>query len=47
MGEMKGMAMIITRALYGLKTSAKAWSKFFGKLLKEMGYTLCVADLDI
>ena len=41
------MAMVITRALYGLKTSAKAWSKFFGKSLKEMGYTPCVADPDI
>ena len=34
-------------ALYGLKTSAKAWSKFFGKLLKEMGYKSCVADPDV
>ena len=41
------MAMVITTALYGLKTSAKAWSDFFGKLLKEMGYTPCVADPDV
>ena len=47
MGQNKGMAMVITRALYGLKTSAKAWSEFFGKLLKEMGYTTCVADSDV
>ena len=39
--------MVITRALYSLKTSAKAWSEFFGKLLKEMGYTSCVTDPDI
>ena len=41
------MAMVITRALYGLKTSAKAWSEFFGKSLKEMGYTPCVTDPDV
>ena len=35
-GQKKDMAMVITRALYGLKTSAKAWSEFFGKSLKEM-----------
>ena len=39
--------MVITRALYGLKTSAKAWSEFFGKSLKEMGYTPCAADPDV
>ena len=47
MGARKGMAIIITRALYGLKTSAKAWSEFFGKSLKEMGYTPCVANPDV
>ena len=41
------MTMVITRALYCLKTSAKAWSEFFGKSFKEMGYTSCVANLDI
>ena len=44
MGTKKGMAMVITRVLYGLKTSAKAWNEFFGKSLKEMGYTSCVVD---
>ena len=39
--------MVITRALYGLKTSAKAWSEFFRKSLKEMGYKSCVADPDV
>ena len=33
--------------LYGLKTSAKAWSEFLGKFLKEMGYTPCAADPDV
>ena len=43
-GAIQGTAMIITRALYGLKASAEAWRIFFSKSLKEMGYTLCVAD---
>ena len=47
MGLRKGMAMVITRALYGLKTSAKAWSEFFGKLLKEMGHKSYVVDPDV
>ena len=47
MGQRKGMALVITRALYSLKTIAKAWSEFFGKSLKEMGYTSCVADPDV
>lgn len=41
------MFMIITKALYGLKTSAKAWSKFFGKSLKEMRYLSCFTDQNI
>ena len=47
MGQMKGMAMVIMRALYGLKTRTKAWSEFFGKSLKEMEYTSCVADPNV
>ena len=47
MGQNKGMAMVITRALYSLKTSAKARSEFFGKSLKEMGYKSCVADPNV
>ena len=39
--------MVITRALYGLKTNPKAWSEFFGKSLTDMGYTRCVADPDV
>ena len=41
------MAMVITRALYGFKISTKAWSEFFGKSLKEIGYTSCVADSNV
>ena len=40
-GSMQGTAMIITRALYGLKTNTKAWKEFFNGSLKEMGYSSC------
>ena len=39
--------MVITRTLYGLKTSAKALSEFFGKSLKEMIYTSCDTNPDV
>ena len=39
--------MVITRALYCLKTSVKAWSEFFGKSLKKMGYTSYVANPNV
>ena len=44
---MQGTAIIITRVLYGLKTSAKAWREFFTCSLKEMGYSSCCANLDV
>ena len=47
MGKLQGMAMITTRALYGLTPSIKAQSKFFGKALKERKYTPCAADPDV
>ena len=40
------MTMIITIALYGLKTSANAGRDFFGKSLKDMGYALWFTNLD-
>ena len=46
-GTNKGKAMVVTRALYGLKTSAKAWRSFFGISLGQMGYKLCPADPDV
>ena len=41
------MVMVISRALYGLKTSGKTWSEFFGRSLKEIGVTSCVAHPNI
>ena len=43
----KGRVMIIVRALYGLKSSAKAWRTFFSKTLDSMGYKSCLADPDV
>ena len=47
MGPKKDMSMVIIRVLYDLKTSAKAWSEFFDKSLKEMRYTPCVANPNV
>ena len=46
-GELKGCVLIVMRALYGLKSSAKAWRTFFSNSLAEMGYTSCRADPDV
>ena len=46
-GTNKGKAMVVTRALYGLKTSAKAWQSFFGVSLNQMGYKSCPAYPDV
>ena len=46
-GELKGCVLIVVRALYGLKSSAKAWRTFFSNSLAEMGYTSCRADPDV
>ena len=45
--KVKGSVLIIVGALYGLKSSAKAWQIFFSNSLAEMGYTLCRADPDV
>ena len=38
-----GKVMVVTRALYGLKSSAKAWRTFFARFLDKMGYKSCLA----
>ena len=40
----EGKIMVIDRALYGLKTSGRAWQQFFAGTLREMGYVPCKAD---
>lgn len=39
--------MIITRALYGLKTSDKILRTFFARSLTEINYKFCPADPDV
>jgi hypothetical protein len=46
-GSDRDKVMVITQALYGLKSSAKAWRTFFSKSLDEMNYKSCIADPDV
>ena len=46
-GENAGKAMMVTKALYGLKSSAKAWRTFFAASLETLGYKSCEADPDV
>jgi hypothetical protein len=43
-GSDRDKVMVITRALYGLKSFAKAWRTFFSKSLDKMNYKSCIAD---
>ena len=46
--EYKGRIAIITRALYGLKTSAYAWRELLSTTLQtDLGYKPCRADPDV
>ena len=46
-GENAGKAMMVTKALYGLKSSAKAWRTFFSASLETLGFKSCEADPDV
>ena len=46
-GKDCGRVMIVVRALYGLKSSAKAWRQFFVRTLTKLGYCSCLADPDV
>ena len=37
-GTTSGKVTVVTRALYGLKSSAKAWTIFFARYLDKTGY---------
>ena len=39
--------MVIDRALYGLKSSGRAWQNFFAGTLDQMGYVSCRADNNV
>jgi hypothetical protein len=47
-GEHEGKAMIITRALYGLRSSGAAWRAMFSTfILKELGFESTRVDSDV
>ena len=46
-GEDKGKVMIITRALYGLKSSGAAWRSMFADSLRKMGWVPTRVDPDV
>ena len=46
-GSNKGKVMVITRALYGLKTSGASWRAMFAETLRDKGYFPTRADPDV
>jgi hypothetical protein len=42
-----GKIAVITKALYGLKSSGAAWRSMFAASLQELGFTLSIADPDV
>jgi hypothetical protein len=45
--ELKGRTVIITKALYGLKSSGAAWRAHFAQALHDLGFTSSLADPDV
>ncbi len=45
--ELIGQHVLIVRALYGLKSSGTAWHSHLANTLHHMGFTSCLADLDV
>ena len=43
----KGRVVVITRALYGLRSSGKAWRNHMSATLRDHGYASCKADPDV
>jgi hypothetical protein len=43
----EGRVVIITRALYGLRSSGKAWRDHMAATLRDHGYSSCRADPDV
>jgi hypothetical protein len=46
-GELEGHMLIISKALYGLRTSGLRWHERFSQCLREMGFEPCKAEPDI
>ena len=45
--EKEGRVVVITRALYGLRSSGKAWRDHMAATLRDFGYTSSKADPDV
>ena len=45
--ELKDHVLIIRKALYGLKSSGLRWHERFADVLRDMGFTPCIAEPDI
>jgi hypothetical protein len=45
--ERQGRVAVITRALYGLRSSGKAWRDHMAATLRDFGYSSCKADPDV
>ncbi|KAI2490433.1 Reverse transcriptase (RNA-dependent DNA polymerase) [Fragilaria crotonensis] len=45
--DKEGRVVVITRALYGLRSSGKAWRDHMAATLRDHGYTSCKADPDV
>ncbi len=46
-GELEGHTLVISRALYGLKSSGLCWHEKFADTLHDMGFKISKADNDI
>ena len=46
-GEDKGKVLVITRALYGLKSSGASWRSMLAQSLRDMGFDNTIADPDV
>jgi Reverse transcriptase (RNA-dependent DNA polymerase) len=47
MGEDKGKVMVVTWALYGLKSSRFAWHQMMSQTLRELEFVPSIADTDV
>jgi len=45
--QLQGKAVLIVRALYGLKSSGAAWRSHLANTLHQMGFISCLVDLDV
>src|SRR5210317_1377256 len=45
-GPLQGQVLVITKALYGLKTSGAMWHQKLSENLRDMGFRPCQADYD-